>query len=73
MRKRDWLLALVAGAFLVVWLPFALAGTALILAYGFRPRKRELRRTVKNFCERQWTPTALPQVPEPSIVFGQSR
>ena len=35
MRKRDWLLALVAGAFLVVWLPFRNVAGDLRVRDGF--------------------------------------
>lgn len=38
LRKRDWLLAAFMVPYVLVWFPFALVGTVLIMAYGFRPR-----------------------------------
>lgn len=39
LRKRDWLMAAALVPYAVVMVPIAACGTALILAYGYRPRR----------------------------------
>ena len=59
LRKRDWLLAAALVPYVVLWFPFALVGTVLIMAWGLRPRPKARKRAkhVDRVRER-WRTTA---------------
>ena len=53
MRKRDWLLAAALVPFALVWFPFALLATVLIMGWGLlRPRPVKPHNISANVRER---------------------